>query len=103
MINDLQEYVESNPDDVTLFGPNQAWWYSKGYDYYVFIQKLDSSPWGTITGTGIKYPLYENEIYIEVECWNGGDSVRRTASIKKSQFDIWLRDKKINTIVDEME
>jgi hypothetical protein len=96
MNNDIQEFVENNPDDVTLFG-------HKGYDYYVFIQKLDSSPWGTITGTGIKYPLYENEICIEVECWNGGDSVRRTASIKKSQFDIWLRDKKINTIVDEME
>ena len=92
--NDIQEFVETNPDDVTLFIPNQAWWYSKGYDYYVFIKKLD-----LVT----EYPLYENEIYIEVECWNGGDSYNRMASIKKSQFDIWLRDKKINTIVDEME
>jgi len=87
--NDIQEYVESNPDEVTLFnGSGGAMW----YDYLVFIKKLD-----------LGIDQYENEIYIEVECWNGGDSVRRRASIKKSQFDIWLRDKKINTIVDEME
>jgi hypothetical protein len=89
MINDLQEYVESNPDEVTVFLTK----YSGVYDFFVFIKKMDLE---------IEYPLYENEIYIEVECWKGGDSVRRMAYIKKSQFDIWLRDKKINDIVDEV-
>ena len=92
MINDLQEYVESNPDEVMVFLTK----YSGVYDFFVFIKKMDLE---------IEYPLeprYENEIYIEVECWKGGDSVRRMAYIKKSQFDIWLRDKKINDIVDEV-
>ena len=94
MINDLQEYVESNPDEVTVFLTKYSG--SSVYDFFVFIKKMDLE---------IEYPLeprYENEIYIEVECWKGGDSVRRMASIKKSTFDIWLRDKKIMSLVDEV-
>ena len=93
--NDIQEFVENNPDEVTLFVG-----YSKGYDYFVFLKKVDVE---------VDFPdepykgRNNNLIIIEVDCWKGGDSYRRMASIKKSQFDIWLRDKKINTIVDEME
>jgi hypothetical protein len=92
--NDIQDFVENNPEEVTLFVSKYG--YSKGYDYFVFLKKVDVE---------VDFPdePYNNLIIIEVDCWKGGDSYMRMASIKKSQFDIWLRDKKINTIVDEME
>lgn len=96
--NDIQEFVENNPEEVTLFVSKYGYdGYSKGYDYFVFLKKVD------VEVDSPDEPYYINRIIIEVDCWKGGDSYRRMASIKKSQFDIWLRDKKINTIVDEME
>ena len=85
MINDLQEYVEGNPDLVTVIT-------NMKFDFFVFI-KLDP----------ILSDVGRRLIYIEVECWRDDHSFIKKACIHRYQFDVWLRDKKISNILYGME